>query len=167
MNSSVQICNATVADIPSIIQVAAATWFPTYNSILSQEQTQYMYAQIYNPEALQKQMLLDAHHFLLLMDKGEPTGFASFSMLTDKPASFKLHKLYVLPSAHGKGFGKLLIDEVVRNVKEKKGMHLYLNVNRQNAALQFYIKYGFTVHREEDIPIGPYWMNDYVLVKSL
>jgi len=26
---------------------------------------------------------------------------------------------------------------------------------------------GFTIAYEEDIPIGPYWMNDYVMRKIL
>jgi ribosomal protein S18 acetylase RimI-like enzyme len=43
-------------------------------------------------------------------------------------------------------------------------MHvLDLNVNRNNQAKHFYEKIGFNVIREEDIPIGPYWMNDYVM----
>jgi diamine N-acetyltransferase len=40
---------------------------------------------------------------------------------------------------------------------------LDLNVNRHNPAKSFYEKIGFTVLREEDVPIGPYWMNDYVM----
>jgi ribosomal protein S18 acetylase RimI-like enzyme len=38
-----------------------------------------------------------------------------------------------------------------------------LNVNRNNEAKEFYKKLGFKIIREEDIPIGQYWMNDYVM----
>jgi hypothetical protein len=40
-------------------------------------------------------------------------------------------------------------------------------VNRYNNAKSFYEKMGFAIVREEDIPIGPYWMNDYVMRKAL
>jgi ribosomal protein S18 acetylase RimI-like enzyme len=38
-----------------------------------------------------------------------------------------------------------------------------LNVNRYNPAKDFYEKLGFKIILEEDIPIGQYWMNDYVM----
>ena len=44
---------------------------------------------------------------------------------------------------------------------------LDLNVNRHNKAKNFYEKMGFQVAYEEDIPIGKYWMNDYVMRKIL
>ncbi|RZK15387.1 MAG: GNAT family N-acetyltransferase, partial [Hymenobacter sp.] len=47
------------------------------------------------------------------------------------------------------------------------GRTLELNVNRHNPALAFYERQGFAQHREEDIAIGPYWMNDFVLRKDL
>ena len=50
----------------------------------------------------------------------------------------------------------------------KTGCHtLNLNVNRHNPAFNFYKSAGFAVVQEEDIPIGPYFMNDYVLQKPL
>ena len=36
-------------------------------------------------------------------------------------------------------------------------------MNKYNKAKTFYESCGYHVHYEEDIPIGPYWMNDYVM----
>jgi diamine N-acetyltransferase len=69
----------------------------------------------------------------------------------------------VLPENHGKGFGKILVDEVVRRVSLDGGQTLDLNVNRFNKAKHFYEKLGFKVIGEEDVPIGPYFMNDFVM----
>ena len=56
-----------------------------------------------------------------------------------------------------------LVEEVKRRLK-MQGIHtLDLNVNRHNKAREFYEKLGFAVIQEEDVPIGPYWMNDYVM----
>jgi diamine N-acetyltransferase len=167
MNFSVSIRKATTADIPVIIEIAEATWAPTYASILSQEQINYMYTHIYSSVALKKQMVTDKHQFILLYYNEIPSGFASVSEIEDKPQNFKLHKLYLLPALQGKGLGKMLMNAVTEEVQKQKGKLLYLNVNRHNTAFHFYKSCGFTIDKEVDIPIGPYWMNDYVMVKLL
>ena len=40
---------------------------------------------------------------------------------------------------------------------------LDLNVNQLNKAAFFYEKAGFRMIREEEVPIGPYWMTDFVM----
>jgi ribosomal protein S18 acetylase RimI-like enzyme len=69
----------------------------------------------------------------------------------------------VLPENHGKGYGKLLVDEVINHISAKGIEVLELNVNRFNNARTFYERIGFQVVREEDVPVGPYFMNDFVM----
>lgn len=158
---------ATVADIPVIIELAEATWEPTYRFIISQEQIEYMYRVIYTPASLARQMEQDGHRFLVVQYDGYPAGYASFSERDAEPGVFKLHKLYVLPSHQGLGLGQRLVEAVEGGARMAGGQWLELNVNRHNPALNFYHRLGFQQYREEDIPIGPYWMNDYVLRKRL
>ena len=156
---------ATERDIPTIIALAEATWEPTYRFIISKEQIEYMYRVIYTPVSLRKQMREQQHQFLLAYVEGEPSGFASYS---EKPEGvFHLNKIYVLPSHQGQGLGQQLITAVEGAVRQAGGRVLELNVNRHNPALAFYERQGFEQHRQEDIPIGPYWMNDFVLRKEL
>lgn len=61
----------------------------------------------------------------------------------------------------------MLITEVIDNTISAGKHTLDLNVNRYNKAKSFYEKMGFQVAYEEDIAIGPYWMNDYVMRKQL
>ena len=75
--------------------------------------------------------------------------------------------MYCLPITQGKGYGKTLINAVAEKTKESGKNILDLNVNRYNNAKSFYERMGFEVVYEEDIPIGPYWMNDYVMRKVL
>lgn len=156
---------ATEQDIPTIIGLAEATWEPTYRFIISKEQIDYMYRVIYTPASLRKQMRDQHHQFLLAYVDGHPSGFASYS---EKPEGvYHLNKIYVLPSHQGQGLGQQLVEAVVDAVRAANGKALELNVNRHNPALAFYERQGFVQHREEDIAIGPYWMNDYVLRKEL
>ena len=66
-----------------------------------------------------------------------------------------------------KGYGKTLINQVISNTLAAGVRTLDLNVNRYNNAKTFYEKMGFEVAYEEDIPIGKYWMNDFVMRKQL
>ena len=156
---------AGIADIPIVIEIQKKTWEPTYREILTKEQIEYMFDRLYSFEALENSISVGHHQFLLLFSERQPVGFASVS--EERPKYFKLHKIYVLPSSQGTGAGKYLIGEVEKYVLSQGGEKLSLNVNRFNKAKTFYEKMNFNVIRQEDIPIGPYWMNDYVLEKQL
>ena len=76
----------------------------------------------------------------------------------------RIHKLYVLPDQHGKGLGRVLLNQAI-DVAFDIGLHtLHLNVNRFNKAVQFYEHCGFEITGEEDIDIGKdYLMEDYIM----
>lgn len=164
---SLEFKTATLSDIESIIALQEQIWEPTYRAILDQEQITYMFQAIYSQEALREQMTIEKQEFILAFSDQKLTGFAAFSRNEADEERFKLHKIYVLPTEQGKGTGRLLLEEVIRRCLSAGGNRLYLNVNRYNKARQFYERLGFEVVREEDIPIGPYWMNDFVLEKPL
>lgn len=156
---------ASVDDIPTIIAIQEKTWEPTYREILSREQIDYMFEKIYSASALTSQMTNGKQQFLILLNSDVPQGFAAVS--EDHPDFYKLHKIYVLPSSQGTGAGKYLLLETEKFVRSVGGKTIALNVNRYNKARTFYEKMGYVVVREEDIAIGPYWMNDFILEKKL
>ncbi|CCH53562.1 GCN5-related N-acetyltransferase [Fibrisoma limi BUZ 3] len=160
---------ATPDDIPAIIELQTKIWEPTYRPILSQEQIAYMFDRMYSPDALNRQMTEQGHEFILAETSPDDRllGFASFSVIEDNRELCKLHKIYVLPETQGTGLGRQLLTAVEDRCREQGGRELLLNVNRHNKARAFYEKQGFQVRYEEDIPIGPYWMNDYVMGKLL
>jgi diamine N-acetyltransferase len=159
----VSIRDAGPEAIELIQQLAEQTWWPTYSSIVSKEQIRYMLDLIYSVQTLEQVMTDGSQHFMILYNGEGAQGFASYGARKDEPGVFKLHKIYVLPGNQGKGYGKLLVDEVRRRIQRENSHTLDLNVNRFNPAKSFYEKLGFRVIREEDVPIGPYWMNDYVM----
>lgn len=159
----VNIIEANETHISQIADIAEITWAATYGSILSREQMRFMLDTIYGENELKRVMTDGSQKFLLLKDKNGFQGFASFGVRTEDSQIFKLHKIYVLPTNQGKGYGSLLIDEIKRRLQNQGIKALDLNVNRHNPAQEFYKKLGFRIIREEDIPIGQYWMNDYVM----
>lgn len=166
MPTNFTIKEATTVDVPVLKTLAEAIWAPTYLPILSEEQVAYMFDVIYSEQALQQQML-EGQTFLLLYKEEKPIGFAAYSIKDAAFKIYKLNKIYLLPDYQGLGAGKFLFSQVEREVKALGGTILDLNVNRYNKAKDFYERCGYTIYQEEDIPIGPYWMNDYVMRKIL
>jgi len=158
---------ADIADVDVIIQIAQETWWPTYSPILATEQISFMLGLLYSTEKIQHQLSTGEQTFILLIEDEIPVAFAGYSPREENPDIYKLHKLYCLPQTQGKGYGKIMIDEVCRRVLAAGKHTLDLNVNRYNKAKNFYEKMGFAVVYEEDIPIGEYLMNDYVMRKEL
>jgi ribosomal protein S18 acetylase RimI-like enzyme len=150
-------------DIEIIRDIAAATWPSTYLDILGQAQIDYMLDKMYSRGELLKQ-LMEGHIFLIAEEGENQFGFAGYSIIGHEERVYKLHKLYVLPSAHGKGIGKILINEVFNQVKNAGGSALQLNVNKHNKAKDFYLKGGFTIKESVKLDIGGgYFMDDYVM----
>jgi GNAT superfamily N-acetyltransferase len=157
--------HATLSDIPIVIAIQEKTWEPTYREILTGEQIRYMFEKIYSKEALEDQMTAGGQRFMLVLDADTPVGFAAIS--EEGPGYFKLHKIYVLPEMQGTGAGKFLLAAVESYVRSANGKKLALNVNRYNKARSFYERMNFRVVKEVDVPIGPFWMNDFIMEKLL
>jgi GNAT superfamily N-acetyltransferase len=158
---------ASIEDIPVIVKIAYDTWFVTYQDVISQAQIEYMFGEMYTPESIYKQMDFYKHAFLILYQADMPIGFASYGKLEEPINTFKLHKLYLLPSEQNKGFGRILLNEVEKKAADLAANHLQLNVNRKNSALSFYEKLGYEIIETVDIPFAEFWLNDYVLAKKI
>lgn len=158
---------ATINDIPVIQELTEKIWRPTYQSILTPEQIEYMIDMMYSTASLNKQITELNHQFLILLDDNAPIGYASYGT-TDAPGIFKLHKIYLDGSYQGKGVGKFLLQQVANQVKDRGAHTLELDVNRFNKAKYFYEKQGFSVWKEKKTDIGSgYIMDDYVMRKPL
>jgi len=158
-----EIIEGNATHVPVIVEIAETTWAATYRTILAPDQMRFMLDTIYAADTLLSVMRDGTQKFLLLKEKDGYAGFASYGKRLEEPGVFKLHKIYVLPDHQGKGYGKLLLDSVKKQLVPQNAIALDLNVNRYNPAQDFYKKLGFKIIKEEDVPIGQYFMNDYVM----
>ena len=158
---------ASIEDIPAIVKIAYDTWFVTYQDVISQAQIEYMFGEMYTPESIYKQMDFYKHAFLILYQAEMPIGFASYGKLEEPINTYKLHKLYLLPIQQSKGFGRMLLNEVEKQVAALGADYLQLNVNRKNPALSFYEKLGYEIIETVDIPFSEFWLNDFILSKNI
>lgn len=159
---------ATLEDIAQIRKVAEETWPETYANIISAEQITYMLNGMYSVDKLQASILADDELFLVAEENNAIVGFAGIQFASPESYYTRLHKLYVLPSMHGKGIGKSLLNAVQKQALSKKTTALHLNVNKYNKASEFYKRNGFTILEEVVLDIGNgFVMDDYILTKNL
>lgn len=155
---------ANFDDISAIAEIAYAAWPVTY-MFLPLGQVEYMLEELYSPHALRDQMEKMGRAFAVAEQAGIVVGFAAYSPKDGEPEIFKIHRLYVHPGAQRGGAGRALLEYA--EVQAHGFSALELNVNRQNPAVEFYRRMGFHVVLEEDIPFGPYWMNDYRMQRKI
>lgn len=163
-----QISEATTKDLKTIRDIAYGSWPATYGEILSKKQIDYMLDLFYSDETLTENLNKKSHHFILVHDNSTCIGFASYEHNYSDKNVTRLHKIYLLPEAQGKGAGKLLIDTIENLSKVNHSEAISLNVNKFNKALSFYQKNGFEIVSEEDIELDfGYLMEDYIMEKKL
>lgn len=166
-DTELQIKKATTREISDILSIAKATWEPTYREIFSKAQIDYMYDEIYTPASLEKQMQDEGHVFLVLYVSDIAVGYASYSSQDKNEGVYKVHKLHIHPDFQGQKYGRTLVVSVEKEVKDLGAKVLEMNVNRYNPAMRFYERCGYQQSRNGKIPMGDFWMNDFVMYKDL
>lgn len=158
------IYQAAAAQWPIIAAIAEASWRVGYAGILSEEQIDFMLHRTYVKQDFQAAKQA-GESFYLLREGETDLGFIA---LSPKDQLLRIEKLYLLPTAQGKGAGKILIDFAASHAGLLHLDRLGLNVNRGNVkAYNFYLKQGFVVTDTVDIPYFQYILDDYVLEKDL
>ncbi len=168
MTKTLELVKATTADIPTIRNIAMATWPVAYSGIISANQIAYMLNMMYAETVLLQQMESGEQEFIIAYQNNIPIAFTGFGMVKKEPLTYKLHKLYVLPTIQKTGAGQKLLQEVEAIAKAAGAVQLILNVNRANNAADFYKHKGFTVLEDMELDIGHgFYMTDHVMGKAL
>lgn len=159
-----EIRKASTDDLNLLCKLAHGIWWESYKGILSDVQIAFMLEKMYSQASIQNQMNAGAVFIIIRQDE-EAMGFASYQFT--EVGILRIHKLYFLKSAQGKGLGKAVIAYVENVAKSQNAHAIELNVNRGNPAYHFYLKQGFSVREEVDIPYYQFVLNDYVMRKTL
>ena len=156
----------TPESLQIVRDIAAEVWPKTFAPILPPEQIPYMMRMMYAPEVMERE-LREGYKFAALVVDGVPSGYLSWSPYRGDTA--KLHKVYLLTSCHGKGFGRMMLDYASNVCRAAGFRRLRLNVNKHNErAIAVYLKNGFeTVESIKNDIGGGFYMDDYVMEKSL
>jgi GNAT superfamily N-acetyltransferase len=168
MDVPLNILPAGEADLPALAELAGVIWRASYPGIISREQIEYMLAHMYGPETLRNEIHSQGIRFYRLLHNEQFCGFASLGP-TQTPRVMKLHKLYLLPDFHGRGFGSLLLKHCAAEARRLGAGRLILAVNKGNSrAIAAYQRNGFAVAESVVTDIGGgFVMDDYIMGKDL
>jgi ribosomal protein S18 acetylase RimI-like enzyme len=163
----ISILSAQLEDLIHVKSIAHRTWPDTFRNILSPTQINYMLDWMYDLKNLENQYK-DGHQFYLAEENHNILGFSGIEV-NNEPGKTKIHKIYILPSAQGKGVGKHLFAKIREVAKANDQKSLVLNVNKYNqGAIDFYEYLGFVNIKSEINDIGNgYVMDDYVFELKL
>ena len=157
------IIRATAEDISTIQFIAKESWKTTYSNILGQEQIDYMLELMYSKATLLEHLNNSNYHYFLINEEGKSLGFIGFEINYEEKTT-KLHRIYFLTEARGKGLGKKAIEFITNEIQKIANNRIILTVNKNNQAKNFYEKLGFKVYDEAIFDIGNgYVMDDYLM----
>jgi GNAT superfamily N-acetyltransferase len=163
----VTIERATKDQLSSIAELAARIWRAHYPGIISSEQIEFMLAQMFAPEEMERQLAAGTLFDRLLVD-GQLIGFVAHGPIKQSD-EHRVDKLYVLPKFQRNGFGSRLLKHVIDWAESGGSQSVALAVNKRNeTAIAAYQKNGFAIRESVVTDIGHgFVMDDYVMSKSL
>lgn len=155
---------ASEKDIVLIQQLARKSWEKAYRGIISDEQIEYMLGTMYSAQELHHHFTENPHyHYFIIYENETPLGFVGYEHHYE-PQTTKLHRIYLIPEAQGKGLGKAGIEHVKKSAALHGDHTVILNVNKANHAQKVYESQGFTVRDSLVLDIGSgFVMDDYVM----
>jgi GNAT superfamily N-acetyltransferase len=164
-----KITKVSIESISEIRRLSDEIWKQVYPSIVPMAQIEYMLSTWYSTAGLTEQMEESGHQFILVEWNEEAVGYASYSMKREnQPERFRVHKLYLQPSMHGKGIGRDMLKFIARESMPLGCKELELNVHKRNPAVGFYQHVGFTI--EQDIVTvieHGHVLDDYIMMLDL
>ena len=154
---------ATEKDIPLIRNLAEKSWKSAYSRILTQEQIAYMLSQMYSAMEISAHLQNPDYHYYLIFNDNKAVGFIGYQNHYE-PKTTKLHRIYLIEEAKGKGCGKTALNFLKKQTSEKGDSRIILNVNKENSAKSVYESQGFNIYEEGVFDIGNgFVMDDYLM----
>jgi GNAT superfamily N-acetyltransferase len=156
------------SDFDTVAALAGEIWLAHYSTIITKEQIEYMLDDRFTPANLERYLnACDRWMHVLRLD-GKAAGYCSYA-LTNTPREMKLEQLYLVPTLHGRGLGKHMLEHVEAHAKQLGCDVLMLQVNKRNTtASNVYLRSGFAVREEVIVDIGKgYVMDDFIMEKRL
>ncbi|MBQ8429971.1 MAG: N-acetyltransferase [Clostridia bacterium] len=145
----------TEQDFDGLYEFMRPIWHETYGDILPATQIDFLLDKYFSPKGLNAYRM-QGYEYFRIDDIG-------VLVIQERENEVYLDKLYLLPTARGKGYPEKVFSELL-----KRGKDVVLNVNQGNErAVKCYRKNGFIVEKVIDIDLGNGMINqDYILRKK-
>ena len=141
-------------DIPALRELAARIWRQHYPGIITHAQIDYMLERMYAAPVMLDEMQNRDYRYIIVSSQTKPLGFMAY-VLEQAEQAVKLSKLYLLPSLHGAGIGRRMLQYVKEDALRMRARSVYLFVNiRNRKAIAAYERFGFRTEADVVTDIG-------------
>ena len=149
-------------ELGELAVLSAKLWRAAYGELLGEKQIAYMLDKFQSEKAFRGQISSGYRYYYITAD-GTVIGYTG--VCPREGGEFFLSKLYLDPSAQGKGYGQAGLSAVADLAKKAGCDRVTLTVNKGNErAIRAYRRFGFTLTREEKTDIGGgFFMDDFVM----
>lgn len=165
--------SGTTDDAPQLAALGAAVFRQTYGAAIPAEILEIYLTQHFSAEAFRSDLAGAGSNYLLAWHNAGLAGFGKLEA-TPPPVGVparrpvELAKLYVAQAYHGRGVGPALMRETLNEAARLGYYSLWLCVWEKNErALAFYRKWGFSQVGTYEIRVGPISFNDLVLAREI
>jgi ribosomal protein S18 acetylase RimI-like enzyme len=168
MCNDISFRTAGEADIPLIQDLSSRIWREHYPGIITHDQIDYMLGTMYAANTIRDDVLNKGYRYVLVMRENEAVGYIAYRF-EDPDRAVMISKLYLLPSLHGKGIGRQMLQHVKDNAVRRDAKRISLFVNRNNSkAIVAYERFGFKTAEAVVTDIGSgFVMDDFRMVLEL
>lgn len=154
----INIRKAAVKDASAIATVHVAAWRETYHRIVPVDFLENLSIQR-RTQQWENSLSDDGniyHRAFVAEVNGQVVGFSNFGLPQEKDSGFdgELFAIYILRTAQKLGIGRLLVEAVVRGMRELEYASMMVWVLRDNPARGFYERLGGEYLHERSIDIG-------------
>ncbi|MBO4940167.1 MAG: GNAT family N-acetyltransferase [Clostridia bacterium] len=149
----------TNEDYKNLYAFMRPLWLDTYGAFLPITQIELLLDKYFSESGISHYREEGYEYYAVLDDANNKVGVLVYQLRAE---GLYIDKLYLVPSARGKGYPKEIF--ALLQARDKA---LFLNVNQNNRrAVRCYEKNGFTIVKEERIELGGGMVNvDYVMKK--
>jgi ribosomal protein S18 acetylase RimI-like enzyme len=167
-DSTTLIRRVTVADIPVLSQLGAATFVEAFGANYAREDLERFLADAYSEDAYRK-LITDAAIRAWLAETHEPVGFlvagsCKLPVPDLEPGAGEIRQLYVRAAAQRRQLGTQLLGIALEWLEASGSRPLYVGVWSKNPGAQrLYARFGFRKVGEYDFPVGRHIDREYIL----
>jgi len=150
LSDTISLIAITLTDADELLELMRAIYAPPYKHLWEDDGHWYV-EKTFSKASLEKEMAEPNASYYFVTHHKETIGvlrlihdvtFIDFKGLK----STKLHRIYLDPTTHGKGIGKLLMDWSATEAVKNNSSLLWLEaMDTQEQALQFYKKLGYQI----------------------
>lgn len=168
----VKLLKLTIENLDELKSISRQTYSDTFSWGNSAKNMQSYLDSAFSAQNLSKELKIRNSHFFFAQYKGQTIGYLKINLgsaqtdIQDEQA-MELERIYVLKQFQGRGFGKILLTQIIELAKSQSLKYLWLGVWEKNKkAIRFYTNHGFEIFSSHKFIMGDDIQKDYLLKLS-